>query len=116
MLMILYWCEADQGAQNRATPKVAFVNMMCSKLILHPLSEICQAIISNKREGDDMTFKEARIKAGYSQTQLAKLLEVTQPAISHWESGDWIPLGKYRLKIERLLKTKEIEWGCKEKK
>lgn len=34
-----------------------------------------------------MTLKERRLEAGFSQAELARLLEVGQPTVSMWESG-----------------------------
>lgn len=67
-----------------------------------------------------MRLKEVRKQAGYTQEQIAKMLEVTQSAVSQWESGKKMPLGKYRLKLERLFHTKDITYldgeVCEKKK
>ena len=72
------------------------------------------------RKGDGMRLKEIRKQAGYTQEQIAKMLEVTQSAVSQWESGRKMPLGKYRLKLERLFRTKDITYldgeECEKKK
>ena len=67
-----------------------------------------------------MRLKDVRLEAGYTQEQIAKMLEVTQSAVSQWESGKKMPLGKYRLKLERLFRTKDITYldgeECEKKK
>lgn len=52
-----------------------------------------------------MTLKELRLKAGLTQEQVAKLIDVDQAAVSYWESGKYKPLRKYRRKLAKL-------YGC----
>lgn len=49
-----------------------------------------------------MTLKELRQKAGLTQEQVAKLIDVDQTAVSHWESGRYKPLAKYQKKLAKL--------------
>lgn len=56
-----------------------------------------------------LDFRTLRKAAGLSQDELAKKLDVTQSAVSHWESGDWPPLRKYRKKLARILDVTEDE-------
>lgn len=52
-----------------------------------------------------MTLEERRLGAGLRQVDVAKKLDVTQSAVSRWESGASIPLMKYRKRLARL-------YGC----
>lgn len=52
-----------------------------------------------------MTLKELRMKAGLTQEQVAKIIEVDQAAVSYWESGKYKPLRKYQRKLAKL-------YGC----
>lgn len=52
-----------------------------------------------------MTLKELRLKAGLTQTGVAKKLDVDQSAISQWENRATSPSRKYHKKIEKL-------YGC----
>lgn len=52
-----------------------------------------------------MTLKELRLKAGLTQEQVAKLVDVDQAAVSYWESGKYKPLRKYQRKLAKL-------YGC----
>lgn len=51
-----------------------------------------------------MTLRERRTQAGMTQEQVAKLIDVNQAAISHWEKGKWKPLAKYRKKLAKIYK------------
>lgn len=51
-----------------------------------------------------MTLKERRLKAGLTQENVAKIVEVDQTAVSLWENGKK-PLLKYRVKLAKL-------YGC----
>lgn len=51
-----------------------------------------------------MTLKERRIKAGLTQENVAKIVEVDQTAVSLWESGKR-PLLKHRVRLAKL-------YGC----
>lgn len=53
-----------------------------------------------------MTLEERRLAAGLRQEDVAKKLDVTQSAVSRWESGAANPLMKYRKRLARL-------YGCK---
>lgn len=52
-----------------------------------------------------MTLEERRLASGLRQEDVAKKLDVTQSAVSRWESGASNPLRKYRRKLARL-------YGC----
>lgn len=52
-----------------------------------------------------MTLKELRLKAGLTQEQVAKLVEVDQAAVSNWERGKNPPMGKHKVKLAKL-------YGC----
>ena len=52
-----------------------------------------------------MTLKEARIASGLRQHELAKYVQVTQAAVSRWESGEYPPLKKYHKPLARALKV-----------
>lgn len=47
-------------------------------------------------------LRELRKKAGLTQAQVAKKLDVDQSAVSWWESGVNFPCRKYRKKLARL--------------
>lgn len=51
-----------------------------------------------------MTLKERRQKAGLTQENVAKIVDVDQSAVSLWENGKK-PLFKYRVKLAKL-------YGC----
>lgn len=51
-----------------------------------------------------MTMKERRLKAGLTQENVAKIIEVDQTAVSLWENGKK-PLLKHRVKLAKL-------YGC----
>lgn len=46
-----------------------------------------------------MTLRAARVNAGYSQKEVADLLQISNKTLSSWENGDTFPSIK---KIERL--------------
>ena len=50
-----------------------------------------------------------RLKAGLTQEQVAKELDVDTSAISNWERGKNLPLKKYRLKLRALYHATEEE-------
>lgn len=52
-----------------------------------------------------MTLKEYRKRAGLTQEQVAKLIEVDQAAVSNWELGKYTPVRKYQKKLAKL-------YGC----
>lgn len=59
-----------------------------------------------------MTLKELRQKAGLTQWQVAKMLEVDQAAVSNWELGKYTPMRKYRKKLLKLYGCNEEDiWG-----
>lgn len=55
------------------------------------------------RTTTDSPIARRRIAAGFTQTQLASILHVTQVAVSRWESGV-IPRKKMLMKLAELLK------------
>lgn len=50
-------------------------------------------------------MKELRLKAGLTQEQVAKIIEVDQTAVSNWELNKYTPIRKYRKKLAKL-------YGC----
>ena len=50
-----------------------------------------------------MTIKELRLKAGFTQAQLAKKMNVDQSCVSLWESGKTAPAKKLRKKLAKVL-------------
>lgn len=52
-----------------------------------------------------MALRELRQKAGLTQEQVAKLVDVDQSAVSNWEKGKYTPARKYRKKLAKL-------YGC----
>lgn len=52
-------------------------------------------------------IREQRNGAGVSQTQLAKMLNVSQPLVSAWECGKVIPCLDDLVEIEQALKQKK---------
>lgn len=53
-----------------------------------------------------MNIRNLRLKAGLTQAELAKKLDVDQTAVSRWESGETTPLRKMHKKLAKVL-------GCK---
>lgn len=52
-----------------------------------------------------MTLRELRTNAGLLQEDVAKMLDIDQAAVSHWERGKNNPSKKYRRKLSKL-------YGC----
>lgn len=50
-----------------------------------------------------MNIKNLRLKAGLTQVQLAKKMNVDQAAVSRWESGETKPMRKYHKKLAKVL-------------
>lgn len=50
-----------------------------------------------------MNIKNLRLKAGLTQVELAKKLNVDQTAVSRWESGENRPLRKIQKKLAKVL-------------
>lgn len=50
-----------------------------------------------------MKIREYREKAGMTQAQLAKKMNMDQSAVSLWENGKTSPLKKYRKKLAKVL-------------
>lgn len=50
-----------------------------------------------------MNIKELRLKAGLTQVELAKKMNVDQATVSHWESGKHNPLRKMHKKLAKVL-------------
>lgn len=50
-----------------------------------------------------MNIKKLRLKAGLTQSQLAKKMNVDQAAVSRWESGETKPLRKCHKKLAKVL-------------
>lgn len=55
-----------------------------------------------------LRLREARRAAGFTQTELAGLVEVTQPTISSWELGETEP---NIVKIRRLARVLNVTVG-----
>ena len=49
-----------------------------------------------------MNLKIARMKAGYTQKQIAETLDTTISTVSRWENGDPVPADKLK-KLSKLL-------------
>lgn len=56
-----------------------------------------------------MALRELRLKAGLTQEQVAKLVDVDQAAVSNWETGKYTPARKYRKKLAKLYGVGEEE-------
>ena len=50
-----------------------------------------------------MNIAELRMRAGYTQKDLAKLVDVDQSSVSKWESGKAKPLKKLHEKLAQVL-------------
>ena len=50
-----------------------------------------------------MWLKEARVRAGLTQTKLAERLNVSQVAVSYWEAGIARPRPSTRIHIQDVL-------------
>lgn len=83
------------------------------------LLELKNKFLKNKAikkafEGQDLAFEislkitEARIKAGLTQSELAKKINTKQPGIARVESGNKLPSLSLIIKIEEALNTKII--------
>ena len=53
-----------------------------------------------------MTFREARVKHGYTQKEMAEMLGIGQPAVCKIETGRQQPALKTALQIARILNLK----------
>lgn len=73
-------------------------------------SHICEFFVRlNKGGGKFLSIKAYRKRAGMTQVQLAKKMNVDQSAVSLWERGETKPLKKYRKKLEKVLGCTEDE-------
>ena len=54
-----------------------------------------------------MTLRAARVNAGYSQKEVADLLQISNKTLSSWENGDTFPSIK---KIECLCKLYNMSY------
>ena len=66
-----------------------------------------QAQIENIQIGHRL--KSAREMAGYSRPDVAKILDVTQAAISLWERGETLPSSQNLIKISALYRC-SLDW------
>lgn len=58
---------------------------------------------NNEKGGDTITrLKILRIKAGLTQQEIAKRLEVSQGAVCWWEKGVNKPLAKYQRELAKM--------------
>lgn len=46
---------------------------------------------------------------GYSQTELAKILGVSQVTVTHWETGKVFPQGKNLMKLSEVLDVSAMD-------
>ena len=62
-------------------------------------------------KGDEIItrLKELRLKAGRTQASVAESMEVTQSAVSYWESGKVSPLKKYQKRLAQIYGVTEEE-------
>lgn len=51
-----------------------------------------------------MSIKKAREKAGLTQAQVAKELNINQSAVALWENGDTQPRAERLLQLSKVLK------------
>ena len=56
----------------------------------------------------DPTLREARIRSGWSQIDLAKVCDLTQTTISHIENGKTTPAERTRRQIEVI--CGKVDW------
>lgn len=56
-----------------------------------------------------MSIEAMRKKRGYTQQQLADMLEIDRSSVSKWERGENVPCRKHREKLCRLLVCTEAE-------
>ena len=54
-------------------------------------------------------IKAARVRIGMTQEELAKRLNVTQAAVSHWEQGVSFPNARLIVTLAEVLKTSVSE-------
>lgn len=59
-----------------------------------------------------LTIRQYREKAGLTQVQLAKKMQVDQAAVSKWENGVTKPMNKYRAKLARILGCTVQDLDC----
>lgn len=59
-------------------------------------------------------LKFYRLKAGLTQADVARELDVNQTAISNWERGVNLPLPKFRMRLRALYHATEEELFPKE--
>ena len=64
-----------------------------------------------------INLKELRINAGLTQEAAAKMLDLEQSAISHWEQGNTFPLRKKWVHLARIYRCNvyDIETARKER-
>jgi transcriptional regulator with XRE-family HTH domain len=70
-----------------------------------------QALVAMRRDLASGRARELRERAGLTQRELARLLDVTPATISRWESGDRRPTGtqaeNYALLLQALRESHE---------
>ena len=67
----------------------------------------------NAHGGENMAFKDARLKVGLTQSDVARKLNIDRSTVAKWEAGEALPnasklpiLAKlFNCKIEYLLKS-----------
>ena len=52
---------------------------------------------------------ELRSKLNISQTEMAALLNVSDPSVNRWENGRAVPIKIARVRIEKMCKENNIE-------
>lgn len=54
-----------------------------------------------------MTMRELRLSAGFLQVDVAKKMNVSQAAVSRWESGETQPCKKHCKKLAKLYRCSQ---------
>ena len=60
-------------------------------------------------------LKRLRIKMGFSQAKVAKLMKVRRETIGHWEREDNVPQSICEMKLQELLNNWETIIGMSDK-
>lgn len=62
-----------------------------------------ETITKSETERSDYMIREARLKKGLTQKDLAEVLQVTETAISRYETGKRKPRGEIAIKLSEIL-------------
>lgn len=95
------------GAQKRM--RTMFFSTFHFSIVPSVFALVNGEISHNRKGGEKLSIETMRKARGYTQAQLAELLEVDRSAISKWETGASVPCRKYRVKLCRLLLCTEAE-------